>query len=46
MSRRLGILTLAGALFLVTGDARAQAPAGMEETGVGPEKSCLSQQEK
>ena len=32
MSRRFGILALAGALFLVTGDARAQAPAGMEET--------------
>src|SRR5918993_1652277 len=32
MPRRLGILALVGALFLVTGDARAQAPAGMEET--------------
>jgi len=32
MSRRFGILALAGALFLITGDARAQAPAGMEET--------------
>ena len=32
MSRRFGILALVGALFLVTGDARAQAPAGMEET--------------
>ncbi|HUP39348.1 MAG TPA: OmpA family protein [Vicinamibacterales bacterium] len=32
MSRRFGTLALVGALFLVTGDARAQAPAGMEET--------------
>ena len=32
MSRRFGILALAGALFLVTGEARAQAPAGMQET--------------
>jgi outer membrane protein OmpA-like peptidoglycan-associated protein len=32
MPRRLGILALAGALILVTGDAWAQAPAGMEET--------------
>ena len=32
MSRRFGILALAGALILITGDARAQAPAGMEET--------------
>ena len=32
MSRRFGFLALVGALFLVTGDARAQAPAGMEET--------------
>jgi len=32
MSRRFGILALAGALFLFTGDAKAQAPAGMEET--------------
>jgi outer membrane protein OmpA-like peptidoglycan-associated protein len=32
MSRRFGILTLASALFLVTGDARAQGQAGMEET--------------
>ena len=32
MSRRFGILALAGALILVTGEARAQAPAGMEET--------------
>jgi hypothetical protein len=32
MSRRFGILALASALFLITGDARAQAPAGMEET--------------
>jgi outer membrane protein OmpA-like peptidoglycan-associated protein len=32
MPRRFGILALAGALILVTGDARAQAPAGMEET--------------
>ena len=32
MSRRFGILAVLGALFLVTGDARAQAPAGMEET--------------
>jgi outer membrane protein OmpA-like peptidoglycan-associated protein len=32
MSRRFGILVLAGALFLVTSEARAQAPAGMEET--------------
>jgi len=32
MSRRFGILALIGALFLVTGEAQAQAPAGMEET--------------
>ena len=32
MSRRFGILALLGALFLVTGEALAQAPAGMEET--------------
>jgi outer membrane protein OmpA-like peptidoglycan-associated protein len=32
MSRRFGILALASALILVTGEARAQAPAGMEET--------------
>jgi outer membrane protein OmpA-like peptidoglycan-associated protein len=32
MSRRFGILALAGALILVTGEARAQAPAGMQET--------------
>ena len=32
MSRRFGILALVGALFLVTGEAWAQAPAGMEET--------------
>jgi outer membrane protein OmpA-like peptidoglycan-associated protein len=32
MPRRFGILALVGALFLVTGEARAQAPAGMEET--------------
>ena len=32
MSRRFGTLALVGALFLVTGKARAQAPAGMEET--------------
>jgi outer membrane protein OmpA-like peptidoglycan-associated protein len=32
MSRRSGILALVGALFLVTGEARAQAPAGYEET--------------
>ena len=32
MSRRFGILALAGALILVTGEAWAQAPAGMEET--------------
>jgi outer membrane protein OmpA-like peptidoglycan-associated protein len=32
MARRFGILALVGALFLVTGDARAQAPAGMQET--------------
>ena len=32
MPRRFGILALVGALILVTGDARAQAPAGMEET--------------
>jgi OOP family OmpA-OmpF porin len=32
MSRRSGILALVGALFLVTGDAWAQAPAGFEET--------------
>jgi outer membrane protein OmpA-like peptidoglycan-associated protein len=32
MSRRFGILALVGALFLVTGEAQAQAPAGMEET--------------
>ena len=32
MSRRFGALALAGALFLVTGDARAQGQAGMEET--------------
>jgi hypothetical protein len=32
MSRRFGILALAGALFLVTGDAWAQGQAGMEET--------------
>ena len=32
MSRRFGILALVGALLLVTGEAWAQAPAGMEET--------------
>jgi outer membrane protein OmpA-like peptidoglycan-associated protein len=32
MPRRLGTLALVGALFLVTGNAQAQAPAGMEET--------------
>ena len=32
MPRRFGILALVGALLLVTGEARAQAPAGMEET--------------
>ena len=32
MSRRSKILALVGALFLVTGEARAQAPAGFEET--------------
>jgi outer membrane protein OmpA-like peptidoglycan-associated protein len=32
MSRRFGILAFLGALFLVTGNAQAQAPAGMEET--------------
>jgi outer membrane protein OmpA-like peptidoglycan-associated protein len=32
MSRRIGILALAGALILVTGEAWAQAPSGMEET--------------
>jgi outer membrane protein OmpA-like peptidoglycan-associated protein len=32
MPRRFGILALAGALFLVTGEARAQGQAGMEET--------------
>ena len=32
MPRRFGILALAGALVLVTGDAWAQAPAGYEET--------------
>jgi outer membrane protein OmpA-like peptidoglycan-associated protein len=32
MARRFGILALVGALLLVTGDAWAQAPAGMEET--------------
>ena len=32
MSRRFGILALTGALILVTGEAWAQAPAGMEET--------------
>ena len=32
MSRRFGSLAVLGALFLFTGDARAQAPAGMEET--------------
>ena len=32
MPRRYGILALAGALILVTGDVWAQAPAGMEET--------------
>ena len=32
MARRFGILALVGALFLVTGEAWAQAPAGMEET--------------
>ena len=32
MLRRLGILTLAGALVLVTGDARAQGQAGMQDT--------------
>ena len=32
MPRRLGILALAGALIMVTGEAWAQAPAGMEET--------------
>jgi outer membrane protein OmpA-like peptidoglycan-associated protein len=32
MPRRFGTLALAGALILVTGDAWAQAPAGMEET--------------
>jgi outer membrane protein OmpA-like peptidoglycan-associated protein len=32
MSRRFGTLALIGALFLVTGKAQAQAPAGMEET--------------
>ena len=32
MSRRFGILALLGALFLVTSEAQAQAPAGMEET--------------
>ena len=32
MPRRFGILALVGALILVTGEAWAQAPAGMEET--------------
>ena len=32
MPRRFGILALVGALLLVTGEAWAQAPAGMEET--------------
>jgi outer membrane protein OmpA-like peptidoglycan-associated protein len=32
MPRRLGILALAGALILVTGDARAQGQTGMQET--------------
>jgi outer membrane protein OmpA-like peptidoglycan-associated protein len=32
MPRRFGILTLVGALILVTGDAWAQGQAGMEET--------------
>src|SRR6185295_11149654 len=32
MPRRFGILALAGALFLVTGNARAQGQAGMQET--------------
>jgi outer membrane protein OmpA-like peptidoglycan-associated protein len=32
MPRRLGILALAGALILVTGNVWAQAPAGMQET--------------
>ncbi len=32
MSRRFGILALVGALILVTGEAQAQAPAGMQET--------------
>src|SRR5688500_18634182 len=32
MSRRFGTLALVGALFLVTGNGWAQAPAGMEET--------------
>jgi outer membrane protein OmpA-like peptidoglycan-associated protein len=32
MSRRFGTLALVGALFLVTGSAWAQAPAGMQET--------------
>ena len=32
MPRRFGILALVGALFMVTGDARAQGQAGMQET--------------
>lgn len=32
MARRFGILALVGALFLVTGDARAQGQAGTQET--------------
>ncbi len=32
MPRRFGILALTGALIMVTGNAWAQAPAGMEET--------------
>jgi OOP family OmpA-OmpF porin len=32
MSRRFGILALVGALIMVTGDARAQGQAGMEQT--------------
>ena len=32
MSRRFGILALVGALILITGEAQAQAPAGMQET--------------
>ena len=41
MSRRFGILALVGALFLVTGNARAQGQAGRMEETVRPATTSI-----